>query len=94
MAAIHHTSTHRRAANQLKAQRRQPCVLCGGVIDYNATKPDPLSFSAEHWPPISTAGEHHHLEPAHLGCQWQQGGAIRAGSRHIDPRPKSSGVWD
>lgn len=93
MATIHHSSAHKRAALTLRAQHRQPCILCGGLIDYQAKTPDPLSFSAEHWPPIAIAGEHTHLEPAHLGCQRHQGGLIRAG-KWTDPTPPSSGVWD
>jgi hypothetical protein len=92
MAAIHHSSAHRRAANALRNQQLQPCILCGGHIDYQARTPHPDSFSAEHWPPISQAGDHHNLLPAHLGCQRTQGGQIRAG-RHHEPPPKTSGVW-
>lgn len=94
MAAIHHTNAHRRAAAALRAQRLQPCVLCGEPINYEAAYPDPDSFSADHWPPVSEAGDHHHLEPAHLGCQRQQGGTIRADHTEWDLPPiRTSGTW-
>ena len=93
MAQIHHTSAHKRAALALRARGLQPCVLCGKPIDYTAQASDPASFSAEHWPPIAVAGEHDHLEPAHLGCQHEQGGQIRAGRHRVDHSAYSSGVW-
>lgn len=93
MAATHHSSAHRRAAAALRARGLQPCCLCGQPIDYTARAPHPASFSAEHWPPISVAGEHHNLAPAHLGCQRIQGGLLRAGQAQQIAAP-SSGVWD
>lgn len=99
MATIHHSSTHRRAAQALRAKHLQPCqswtgcIYPGDPIRYDLRAPHPLSFSAEHWPPIELAGPHNNLVPSHLGCQHNQGGMIRAGKAQ-QVAPPSSGVWD
>ena len=85
-------TAYRKARAALKAKQQQPCCLCGDWIDYTLTSPAPGSFSAEHWPPVSQAGAHTNLLPAHLGCQHQQGGRIRAGQPQTVPT-RTSGVW-
>lgn len=42
------TRRERANADNLKAQRRQPCMRCGQRIDYNAPPGDPDSFNAGH----------------------------------------------
>jgi hypothetical protein len=95
VAKIHHSSSHKAAALALRALGLQPCVLCGMEIDYGVRFPHPLSFSAEHWPPLAEVGPHDHLEPAHYGCQTRQGGMIRRAHSKRDSWARSymSGVW-
>ena len=76
----------REHASRLKAQRRQPCVICQGrrgPINYNAEHDHPLAFSLEHLKPVHT---HPHLEfeptnhaASHLSCNVAQGARIRNG---------------
>lgn len=42
------TRRERQNADNLKAQRRQPCARCGQKIDYSAESGDPSSFIAGH----------------------------------------------
>ena len=42
------TRRERRNAENLKAQRRQPCARCGQDIDYGAEPGEPDSFMAGH----------------------------------------------
>lgn len=42
------TRRERQNADNLKAQRRQPCARCGQRIDYSAPPEDPNSFNAGH----------------------------------------------
>lgn len=42
------TRRERANADNLKAQRRQPCARCGQVIDYSAEPGEPDSFMAGH----------------------------------------------
>ena len=94
MGAAHHTHAYRQARAALKAKRLQPCCLCGEPIDYTATKPDPLSFSAEHVIAARHGGDHTTLEPAHLGCQHEQGGhAAHEQAWASLPPIRRSGVW-
>jgi hypothetical protein len=61
----------------LRAQRRQPCILCGQRIDYSLQWPDPWSFSVQH---IKSWAEHPELRAdpsnmaqAHLDCNQSAG---------------------
>ena len=98
MATAHGSSAHKRARTTLRAKRLQPCQCTTGClypdqpIDYQATAPDPLSFSAEHIVPVHIGGGEGPLVPAHLGCQHYQGGLMRTG-RWASEEPRTSGVW-
>lgn len=66
------TRRERANADNLKAQRKQPCGRCGQRIRYDVEWPDPDSFSAGH---IKSWAEHPHLRedpsnlrPEHLRC--------------------------
>lgn len=93
--SAHNSSAYRKARLDLKALQIPTCHLCSGArgpIRYDLDAPDPLSFSADHWPPVSTAGEHTNLLPVHLVCQHEQGGRIRTGQDTMITAP-TSGVW-
>lgn len=42
------TRRERTNADNLKAQRRQPCMRCGQPIDYSLPHTDPMAFIAGH----------------------------------------------
>jgi hypothetical protein len=84
MADAHWTHAYRSARARLRAQRLPDCWLCHGrrgPIRYDLAYPHPLSFSSEHNPPVSVAGPHLNLVPAHLGCQSKQGADITNAKR-------------
>ena len=59
------TRRERQNADNLKAQRRQPCMRCGQRIDYEAEPGHPDSFNAGH---IKSWIDYPHLreDPANL----------------------------
>lgn len=66
------TRRERQNADNLKAQRRQPCARCGQPIDYSAPPEDPNSFNAGH---IKAWADYPHLredpanlQPEHANC--------------------------
>jgi hypothetical protein len=66
------TRRERLNADNLKAQRRQPCARCGQRIDYTAPPEDPDSFNAGH---IKSWIDYPHLredptnlQPEHANC--------------------------
>jgi hypothetical protein len=96
----HYSSTeYLHAAAALRNRKLQPCALCGHLIDYTLTAPHPDRFSPDHHPPITLAGPHTNLRPAHLSCQKRQGGTITAARTRARavPRaretPPSTGTW-
>lgn len=71
------TRRERANADNLKAARLQPCARCGQAINYDATWPDPDSFSAGH---IKSWRDHPelredpaNLRPEHLDCNQSAG---------------------
>jgi hypothetical protein len=95
MGAEHRTSAYQVARLRLKALEAQPCVLCGGLIDYGLSYPDGGSFAAEHIVPVRAGGDHRALAPSHLGCQRSQGGTVtRARLAAVPDRAAwITGVW-
>jgi len=71
------TRRERQNADNLKAQRRQPCMRCGQPIRYDLEWPDPDSFSAGHiksWHDYPELREDpSNLRQEHLDCN-QSGG--------------------
>lgn len=66
------SSREKRNANNLKAQRLQPCRRCGMSIDYSAPPEHPDAFNAGH---IKSWIDHPHLredpanlQPEHANC--------------------------
>ena len=66
------TRRERVNADNLKAQRRQPCARCGQRIDYSLPWDDPQAFIAGH---IKSWIDHPHLrddpanlQPEHASC--------------------------
>ena len=66
------TRRERRNADNLKAQRRQPCARCGQQIDYSLPHDDKQAFNAGH---IRSWVDHPHLredpanlQPEHASC--------------------------
>lgn len=59
------TRREKQNADNLKAQRRQPCMRCGQPIDYSLEYPHPDSFSAGH---IKAWADYPHLreDPGNL----------------------------
>lgn len=98
MAQAHWTYAYQRAKAALRRQllpqcRVTPCKYLGVPIRYDLAYPHPLSFSAEHDPPVSVAGPHLNLVPAHLGCQRSQGADITNRKRWHRPIPRTSKAW-
>jgi hypothetical protein len=62
------TRRERRNADNLKAQRRQPCARCGQRIDYTLPPEHPDAFIAGH---IKSWIDHPHLrdDPANLQAE-------------------------
>jgi hypothetical protein len=92
MAKAHHTGAYQRARAALRAQERQPCVLCSEAIDYTLIYPHPESFAAEHVIAVREGGDHTSLAQSHLICQQRQGGTVTARIGLV-PQRWSSGVW-
>jgi hypothetical protein len=66
------TRRERLNADNLKAQRRQPCARCGQRIDYNLPTDDLMAFNAGH---IKSWHDYPHLredpgnlQPEHAKC--------------------------
>jgi hypothetical protein len=76
---------YERLKANLRAQQRQPCILCGQRIDYSLRWPDPASFSVQH---IQSWIDHPELREdpanlaqAHLDCNQ---GAGTTGGASVD----------
>ena len=83
------TRRERQNADNLKAQRRQPCARCGQHIDYTLPPDHPQAFNAGH---IKAWADYPHLredpsnlQPEHATCgksaQKLQGPGLGATSR-------------
>jgi hypothetical protein len=62
--------------------RKDPCVLCGQPIDYNAPPRTRWSFSLEHPDSLVHGGavlDERNAASAHFGCNSRRGGATRRG---------------
>ena len=94
MGPQHWGTAFKKARAALRAERRQPCVLCGQAIDYRLRAPASGSFAAEHVIPARLGGDHTTLAPSHLGCQRRQGGLVSVQQRAARDRRKwTSGTW-
>lgn len=66
------TRRERLNADNLKAQRRQPCARCGQAIDYSLPHDDPQAFNAGHIKAWITHPELRedpaNLQPEHAKC--------------------------
>lgn len=63
-------------------KRRLPCWICGGPIDYAASKGEPLAFTADHVQPVVTHPERA-LDPTNI-----KSAHTRCNSRRQDGPPK------
>ena len=86
------TRRERRNADNLKVQRRQPCMRCGQPIDYTLPPDDPESFMAGHIKAWATHPELRddpgNLQPEHSRCgkaaQTTEGGTTPLGTVSTD----------
>jgi hypothetical protein len=62
--------------NQCMA-RREVCWICEGAIDYSLKYPDPMSFSLDHFVPVSV-DESLALTPSNFRCSHLQHNQMRA----------------
>ena len=71
------TRRERLNADNLKAQRRQPCAACGQRIDYSLPVDDPEAFNAGHkgsWIDFPHLREDpSNLRPEHASCNKSHG---------------------
>ena len=77
MADYRNSRAQKKMFEQLKAERRPDCWLCGQAIDYDLPSEHPESFSMDHIKPWSTHPElredYGNLAPAHLHCNKSRG---------------------
>lgn len=86
----HSSRAYRVARARLRAEKLQPCCLCGEEIDYDFGAPLPESFAAEHVKPVRHGGTWEDgLFPSHLGCQRRQGGQFIGARFDPDYIPRS-----
>ena len=76
-----------RAALRRDCQRiNARCYLCGQPIDYGASSPAPLSFTADHRIPVNAGGSDRmeNLAPCHWKCNRAKSDKL------VDGKPKKS----